>query len=368
MTRLLVVVFLLLALCGRAVAQHSAPSADAPAAAVAGGRDVAFRNGDVELRGTVLLPSGAGPFPAVVFLHGSGPQVRGGFERFAKEFASLGIASLYYDKRGAGESKGSWMTSSLEDLANDAVAAVNHLKTMKEIDASRIGFWAVSQGGWVAPLAASKVPGTAFLVAVSGGGVTPRESEMFAYRGHFKKMGLSAADTTHAVAILDSYFRYLATGKDRDKVVLQLDAVRKGTLAPLAEHLDKILPSEATQPAWAWVATHDPGVTIAQLTCPVLLLFGDRDTEQPADIAAAKWREALAKGGNDRATIVTFPGADHTIRVRPAAVGGGASGAGGGGQDAAISAGHAGNARSPQAPGYTEIQLGWLWRNVVARP
>ena len=364
MIRLIVMIVLPLVLCGRAAAQQHSGSTDRPAtasAAAAGGRDVAFRNSEVELRGTVLLPSGAGPFPAVVFLHGSGPQVRGGFERFAKEFASLGIASLYYDKRGTGESKGSWISSSLDDLANDAVAAVNHLKSMKEIDPSRIGFWAVSQGGWVAPLAASKAPGTAFLVVISGGGATPHESEMYAYRQHFKRMGLSKADTTKAVEILDSYFGYLATGKDRDKVAAKLVPIRTGTLAPLAEQLDKILPSDENRPNWSWVATYEPAAHIAQLKCPVLLLFGDRDTEQPPETAAARWREALAKGGNDRATIVVFPGADHTLRVRSAPAGGGSTG-----HEAPMAAGHAGSARSPQAPGYTEVQLGWLWRNVVA--
>lgn len=365
MIRFLALAVLSLFVSSRAVAQEPAQTgSSAPPGSPAGaaaGRDVSFRNGDVELRGTVLLPSGAGPFPALVFLHGSGPQVRGGFERFAKEFASLGIASLYYDKRGTGDSKGAWVTSSLDDLANDAVAAVNHLKAMKEIDASRIGFWAVSQGGWVAPLAASKVPDTAFLVVVSGGAVTPRESEMFAYRGHFRKMGLSPADTTKAMSVLDSYFGYLATGKDRDKVVAKLDEIRKGALAPLAEQLDRILPSDSNRPNWSWVATYDPAAHVSQLRCPVLLLFGERDTEQPADVAAARWREALAKGGNDRATIVVFPDADHTMRVRSAASGGAAAGHGAG-----MAAGHAGSARSPQAAGYMEVQLGWLWRHVVA--
>lgn len=351
-----VVLVLSLVLCGRAAAQHP-PPAGSPSPAPAGARDVTFQNGDVDLRGTVLLPSGSGPFPAIVFLHGSGPQVRGGFERFAKEFAALGIASLYYDKRGTGESKGAWWASSLDDLANDAVAAVSHLKTMKEIDPSRIGFWAVSQGGWVAPLAVSKAPGTAFLVIISGGGATPRESEMFAYRNHFKRMGLSSADTTKAFEVLDTYFGYLATGKDRDKVVAKLAEIRSGTLAPLAEQLDKILPSEKNRPNWSWVATYDPAAHIARLQCPVLLIFGDRDTEQPAETAAARWREALAKGGNDRATIVVFPGADHTIRV---------PNTGAASQGAPMSAGHAGSARSPQAAGYTEVQLGWLWRHVVA--
>ena len=267
----------------------------------------------------------------------------------------MGVASLCFDKRGSGESKGSWMASSLEDLAGDAIAAVEHLKTMKEIDPRRIGFWGVSQAGWIAPLAASKSKDIAFLIVVSGGGAKPRESEMFSYRNHFKRMGLSPADTTRAVEILDGYFGYLATGKNRDKVALSLDGIRTTKLAPLAEHLDQILPTEKNQPNWSWVATYDPSAHIAQLKVPVLLLFGDRDTEQPTDLAITRWREALAKGGNDRVTVVVFPGANHLIRV-PAPT---AS------DDGHAGAGHAGSGRAPLADGYVDVQLGWLWRKVV---
>ena len=350
MSRLAAAALLALAVLVPGPRGHAAAQATTTTAAPAS-REVTFRNGDVELHGTLLLPDGPGPFPAMVFLHGSGPQVRAGFEPYAREFARLGIASLYYDKRGSGESKGSWVTSSLEDLAKDAVAGVDLLETMKEIDPRRIGFWGVSQAGWVAPLAVSKAPDTAFLIVVSGGGSTPREAEMFAYRNHFKRMGLSPADTTKAVGVLDTYFRYLATGKDRDKVVAQLDEIRNGSLAPLAENLDRILPSESNQPNWSWVATYDPAAYIAQLRCPVLLVFGDRDMEQPTEVAVTRWRAALAKGGNTRATVMVFPGANHGIRIP------------GSGPAADLHGGP--SSRAPLADGYMDVQVGWLWRNVV---
>ena len=61
-------------------------------------REVTFRNGSVELHGTLMLPAAQSPSPAVVFLHGSGPHPRAGFRPYAEEFARLGVASLFFDK------------------------------------------------------------------------------------------------------------------------------------------------------------------------------------------------------------------------------------------------------------------------------
>lgn len=307
-------------------------------------RDVSFRNGSVELHGTLMLPAVQGPSPAVVFLHGSGPHPRAGFRPYAEEFARLGVASLFFDKRGSGESGGSWMTASLDDLAGDALAAVDYLKTQAQVNPERIGFWGVSQAGWVAPLAASRSGDIAFMILISGGGASPHESEMFSYQGEFERAGLSSAETAQATDVLDAYFDYLGTGQRRDVLTARLDGIRAGRLKPLADQLDGILPSEENRPNWSWVATYDPRPDIARLTGPILLMFGDRDTEQPTPLAVERWRDALGKGGNDQATIMVFPGAGHGIRMRE---------------------GHTGHDQAPFADGYLDAQLGWLWRNVV---
>lgn len=122
-------------------------------------REVRFRSGSVELHGTLLRPAEEGRHPAVVSLHGSGPATRAGARPYAEAFVELGVASLFFDKRGSGSSSGSLLTSSLDDLAGDALAAVRHLKTGEGIDPGRIGLWGVSQAGWVATLAARAVRG-----------------------------------------------------------------------------------------------------------------------------------------------------------------------------------------------------------------
>jgi hypothetical protein len=111
------------------------------------GEEVSFRNGDVTLSGTLLLPLTKGPHPAVVFLHGSGAEGREATRFLAEYFTEHGIASLIYDKRGVGKSTGDWQRSDFADLAADAIAAVRFVQQRNEIDPKKIGIHGHSQAG-----------------------------------------------------------------------------------------------------------------------------------------------------------------------------------------------------------------------------
>jgi Heavy metal binding domain/Serine aminopeptidase, S33 len=130
-------------------------------------KTVSFVNGTVTLAGTLCIPRSPRKCAAVVLLHGSGAQTRWGTNRYlADQFARAGIIALAFDKRGSGESTGQWETSSYEDLAHDALAGVEFLRSLSEVDRTRIGLHGHSEGGIVAPvavtLASSKI---AFVVA-----------------------------------------------------------------------------------------------------------------------------------------------------------------------------------------------------------
>jgi dipeptidyl aminopeptidase/acylaminoacyl peptidase len=307
-----------------------------------GEREVSFKNGDVELKGTIMAPASAGKHPAVVFLHGSGPSTREGARDYAVEFAKLGIVSLFFDKRGSGASGGSWMQASLQDLANDALAAVALLEQQPEVDAAHIGMWGVSQAGWVGTLAASQSKDVAFLILITGGGASPRETELYAYGKAFDHAGLSDADRSAGFAVIDQYFNYLATGQGRAELAALLEKSHNAAWYPHAR-LDRILPSEENRKNWSWVASWDPAEATAKITCPILLMFGKQDELVPTDVAVEKWRDGLAKAGNTDVTLVVFPDAGHSIRKGT----------------------HDGEGRAPFADGYAELMLGWLWYHVV---
>jgi uncharacterized protein len=158
---------IVLTACGSAgpAAQASAPTA-VPAT---------FQNGNVRLAFTLDLPPGPGPFPAIVAGHGSGKVTRQNLAGFAAQWVRLGFAVLRFDKRGVGESSGTFVFVGTKDspdvfpqLASDIAAGVRYLRTRPEIDPKRIGLAGASQAGWILPLAARELGDAAFLVLYSG--------------------------------------------------------------------------------------------------------------------------------------------------------------------------------------------------------
>ena len=138
---------------------------------------------DATLATTMRFPAtGRGPFPAIVLVHGSGPMTRDQLRPLAERFLSMGVAVLSYDKRGVGQSTGTYVNvgtaRSVEvfgQLADDALACVEALQARQDVDARRIGLGGASQAGWIVPLAASRSRDVAFLVILSGPAVTVGE-------------------------------------------------------------------------------------------------------------------------------------------------------------------------------------------------
>src|SRR5262245_649582 len=130
-----------------------------------------FDNGDVRLAFTLDLPQGTGPFPAVVMAHGSGRTTRDQLVWASSRLTTLGFAVLRFDKRGVGESTGTYVFVGTKDspwvfpqLASDVVAGVRFLRGRPEIDPRRIGVFGASQAGWILPLAARELGDLAFMV------------------------------------------------------------------------------------------------------------------------------------------------------------------------------------------------------------
>ncbi len=125
-------------------------------------REVRFKSGDAELTGTLRVPTSAGSHPAVVIVHDSGAQTREGELAYlgfiADLFASNGIASFSYDKR---------KSSKLDELADDAAAAMAAVGQQSGIDASKVGIWGIGEGGLVAPMAVQRHGKAKFVILVS---------------------------------------------------------------------------------------------------------------------------------------------------------------------------------------------------------
>lgn len=141
--------------------------------------DISFKNTveDINLAGMLMLPETTESYPIAVIIHGSGTSRRNSvwYLSVAKHLNEHGIAVLLPDKRGCEKSEGEWLGANFDQLANDVVAAVNYTKKDTTLNYSKIGVIGMSQGGWIAPVAASKSSDIDFIVSMAGAMVTTNE-------------------------------------------------------------------------------------------------------------------------------------------------------------------------------------------------
>ena len=310
----------LLAGCARdntAQAGNPAPTA----AAAVREEPVRITNGDITLAGTLVIPPGSAPRPAVVLFHGSGPQARDLYT--ARWFAGQGIVALAYDKRGVGESTGDFRKGPFMDLCDDGLAAIAYVKSRKEVDPKRIGVWGLSQGGWLGPLAASRSTDVAWVIAVSGPGVSPGEQMIVYYANDLRAKGGSDKDVEEATALRREVWTYLETGKGYEKAKADRDQARSSPwYKEVKAQQDDLFgslptPAQLSDPAFPWArwfrreAIYDPVPALEALHVPALFLFGDQDQLIPVAKSVEVIRQVQAQGDHHDFTIKVFPGVDH---------------------------------------------------------
>ncbi len=265
-----------------------------PAGPAAYVNPTAFQSVDVQvgaepflLQGVLTVPTGAGPFPAVVLVHGSGPNDRdatvGGnkpFKDLAEGLSSRGVAVLRYHKRTFQHGDRLTKSISLDDeVVLDAAAAVKLLKARPEVDARRVFVVGHSLGALLAPEIASRSAPVAGVVLLAPPARAPWD------------------------AVVDQ-LKYLEVPAEKLSEVEQVVAQLKAN-APDAGAL-------LGMPAAYWRdwAARD-GVGIARsLRVPLLLLRGERDYQVTSEDLAL-WRKGL--GGVPRVDIVELPALNHLL-------------------------------------------------------
>ena len=273
--------------------------------------DVAFSNGNVRLAGTLITPRTARTTrnPAIVLVHGSGAASREWMMPFARFLVRHGIAILGYDKRGVGQSTGDWKLASFDDLAGDALAAFEYLKTRPDIDGARIGLLGVSQAGWIMPIAAVREPGIAFLISVSGAGIPAAETSVDQIRNELTANGTPKQNIDQFMNIMELQYRFARTGEGwEDYATTRAKLVARFGTAPDS------FPETPDHPHWGFIRRlyfYDPGPTLRRLKTPTLGLFGELDNNIVADKNKAAWEAALGASGNRDYTLLILPKANH---------------------------------------------------------
>ncbi len=287
--------------------------------------------GGVRLAGTLTLPREKRPCPAVVLLTGSGAQDRNESLLGHKPFLVLadyltrrGVAVLRLDDRGVGGSTGDLSLSTSQDLAGDALCAVAFLQGRREIDPRRIGLVGHSEGGLIAPLAASQSKAVDFIVLLAGPGV-PGDQILYRQGADIARAaGASEAEVEKQRRDQEAIFTVLRGVKDpaeREKQVRaiisrqieELSAEKKKEQAPSKEYLEAQIKS-VLSPWFLFFLDYDPRPALRKVRCPVLALNGEKDTQVAVDLNLGAIEQALRAGGNRQATCVRLPGLNHLFQ------------------------------------------------------
>ena len=294
--------------------------------------EVTFQSGSLTVTGTLSIPSGRGPFPAVVLLSGSGPQNRDsevfGFRPFkliADAFAERGIAVLRCDDRGVGGSTGSVAAATSADFADDALAAVRLLRARAEIDGARVGLLGHSEGAIVAAIAASRTADVAFIVWMAGSAVPG--SEILRLQAASLARGAGASESA-VDEILRNHAAFMAAITEdapvdtvmalgRTLAAAQMAAVRDPKLAAPADLTalsDRLITQNLAVLRSPWMRFFigfDPSPALRQVACPVFAGFGGRDLQVPEAVNRARLEAALRDAENPQVTVRVYAEANH---------------------------------------------------------
>jgi pimeloyl-ACP methyl ester carboxylesterase len=273
--------------------------------------EITFANGPVVLSGTIVFPPGLGPFPGMVFLHGSGAEGRWASRYLAHELARRGVASLIYDKRGVGRSTGDWRAAGFADLVGDAVAAVEALRSQVHVAPDRVGIYGHSQGGTIVPWVASEDRHVAFVVGAAAGGVSMAEMETFSVENSLNVGALESVDRELARQYVRTLVATAYAGEPRSALDMAWEKVRGRAWA--------FAPPPETDPYWSFsrrIATYDPVEYWRRVAVPALLLYGERDERVPPRRSAARIAEAYLGAHGPRLDVIFYPEAGHDYRVR----------------------------------------------------
>ncbi len=301
--------------------------------------DVTFKSGDkVTLAGTLTLPNGSGPFPAVILVTGSGAQDRDEdlgigikpFRLIADYLTRRGIAVLRYDDRGVAKSTGDFAAATTLDFASDASAALDYLQTRKDIEGKKVGLLGHSEGGMVASILVGQGKPFAFIVSMAGPGA-PITDLMLKQNEKILRVGKASEE---AIKLQLEYLKKafpLVLKKDYDALekltreaakvqydamteeerkqegVTDLDSFIKRTLAATVETFKTDW--------WVYFLSYDPRPDWEKATMPVLAVYGGLDVQVDAEQNATALEASLKKSGNKDYKIVTLPDANHLMQA-----------------------------------------------------
>ena len=284
-------------------------------------KEVSFNNekeGNT-LTGTLTIPKGRGPFPAMVLVSGSGQENRDEelmnhrpFWVIADYCARHGVAVLRYDDRGMGGSTGEVEGATTMDFSYDAEAAFDFLRKQKHIDASRVGILGHSEGGVINFMVSARRPEVAFLVSLAGPSVNGIEVLKAQSEAIMRAQGLPEEAIAMSSAVNDQLYGIIADSENREEADSLLRNLVKGW--GYNEELTEQTVGQLASPWMYYFLRYDPTEAIVKTTCPALLLNGSKDLQVIASQNLPGYEKIIAEYGKTNLTLHELPDLNHLFQ------------------------------------------------------
>ncbi len=283
--------------------------------------EVTFRNEreGFDLVGTLTIPKGEGPFPAVVLVSGSGQQNRDEelmnhrpFWVIADHLSRNGIAVLRYDDRGIGGSGGEVFNATSMDFSYDAEAAFDFLRSQKHIDASRVGILGHSEGGIINFMVASRRPEVAFLVSLAGPAVSGIDVLKEQQAAILRASGMTEEMVQFSSNTNAQLFNIVEASSDRVEADSLMRQLVKGW--GYNEELTEQTVGAFTSPWMYYFLKYDPTEAIVNTHCPALLLNGSKDLQVIASQNLPAYERIIAEYGKTNLTLQEMPDLNHLFQ------------------------------------------------------
>lgn len=301
-----------------------------------GEREVVFTNkadGTV-IAGTLTIPTGEGPHPAVILITGSGAQDRDetifGHKPFlviADHLTRRGVAVLRNDDRGVGGTGGDIIAATADVLVSDVLASIDFLKSQPEIDPGRIGLIGHSEGGILAPIVASRSGDVRFIVLLAGTGLPGKDLLRFQSEAIVRIAGVADEEALEASLVrhTETMDLVLRGAPEQEIKAAIADLARLQARAAGQPQIDdasmQMLVDQQyvsiTSPWFRSFIALDPREALRKVTVPVLALNGERDLQVPPRLNLPHIEAALKEAGNADVTVMELPGLNHLFQQAP---------------------------------------------------
>lgn len=276
-----------------------------------------FTSNKDTLVGYLRKPQNVQTYPVIVVLHSAshGHHDSELYNHLETHMNAIGVGVFTYDRRGSGESTGDFNTASLETLSQDALNAIELLKTRSDVEINKIGLFGISQGGWLGPLAYSiSSQDISFMILLSSSGVSPARQMEYSAVTTLTMNNYSYEIIEKAKHLRNITNEYYRGNRDRQKTQDEIDKYREEDwFSDVYLPWRGNLPEDVSVTKWIHEMDFNPREYFKKVKIPIALFYGATDRWVPIEESIEIWKDVFEKNGNSNFEIHRINNAGHMM-------------------------------------------------------